>query len=79
MSRRIPKFTAEASLYRSINENMTTGYGHPTTSSRLSPSSQIVLQVLQDPNRPRPPIIIKESCRVICFFAAGRYRCTVVC
>jgi hypothetical protein len=80
MSRRIPKFTAEASLYRtSVVENMTTGYRHPTTSSRLSPSSQIVPQVLQDPNRPRPPIIVKDSCRVICFYTAGRYRCTVVC
>ena len=80
MSRRIPSFTAEASLYRTgIGENMTTDYRHAATMLRLSPSSQIVPQVLQDPDRPRPPIIIKDSCRVICFLTAGRYRCTVVC
>ena len=79
MSRRIPNFTAEASLYRtSVDQSVTTGYRHATV-SRLSPWSQIVPQVLQDPDRPRPPIIVKDSCRVICFLTAGRYRCTVVC
>jgi hypothetical protein len=74
MSRRIPQFTAEASLYKSsVNKNMTTGYHD------LSTSSQIVPQVLQDPNRPRKPIIVKDRCAVICFLSGTGYRCTTVC
>jgi hypothetical protein len=71
MSRRIPAFTAEASLYKT-SINMTTDYRQPAT-------SEIVPQVMQDPNRPRPPIVIKNNCAVICFWTAGRYRCSVVC
>lgn len=72
MSKRIPEFTAEASLDRSgINRNMT--YDHADV------SSQIVPQVMQDPNRPRPKIIIKDNCSVICFYSGGRYQCSVVC
>ena len=74
MSRRIPGFTAEVSLYTSsINKKMTTGYHYPVA------SSQIVPQVMQDPTRPRPPIIVKGSCAVICFLSGGRYHCSVVC
>ena len=74
MSKRIPRFTAEASLYTSsISKNMTTGYHNPVA------SSQIVPQVMQDPTRPRPPIIIKGSCAVICFLSGNRYQCSVVC
>lgn len=74
MSRRLPRFTAEASLYTSsINTKLATGYHDRVV------SSQIVPQVMQDPDRPRPPIIIKDSCAVICFLTGGRYRCTVVC
>lgn len=70
----IPGFTAEASLYTSnIKMNMTSGHESPTVSTQVTP------QVMQDPTRPRPPIIVKESCRVICFYTGGRYRCTVVC
>jgi len=74
MSRRLPGFTAEASLYTSsTNKNVTTSYRDPVVSSRVVP------QVMQDPNRPRPPIIIKDSCAVICFLTGGRYQCTLVC
>ena len=73
MSRRLPRFTAEASLYTSSIKHVSTGYRDPVV------SSQIVPQVMQDPNRPRPPIIVKDSCAVICFLTGGRYRCTVVC
>lgn len=75
MSRRIPEFTAEASLNSlhtsSINKSMT--YDHSIV------SSQIVPQVMQDPNRPRPKIIIKDNCAVICFYSGTRYQCSVVC
>lgn len=72
MSRRIPEFTAEASLHKSgANRNMT--YDHSAV------SSQIVPQVMPDPNRPRPKIIIKNNCAVICFYSGGRYQCSVVC
>ena len=74
MSRRIPEFTAEASLYTSsINKRMTTGQRNPVA------SSQIVPQAMQDPTRPRPPIIVKGSCAVICFLSGTRYQCSVVC
>jgi hypothetical protein len=73
MSRRLPRFTAEASLYTSSIKNVTTGYRDPMV------SSQIVPQVMQDPNRPRPPIIIKDNCAVICFYSGGRYQCSLVC
>lgn len=72
MSRRIPEFTAEASLEKSnTTRNMT--YDHSAV------SSQIVPQVMQDPNRPRPKIIIKDNCAVICFWSGTRYQCSVVC
>jgi len=72
MSRRIPEFTAEASLQKSsTDKNMT--YDHSAV------SSQIVPQVMQDPNRPRPKIIIKDNCAVICFYSGTRYQCSVVC
>lgn len=74
MSRRIPGFTAEASLPKSsTNRNMTSGYDHSVV------SSQIVPQVMQDPTRPRPKIIIKDNCSVICFWSGTRYQCSVVC
>jgi hypothetical protein len=74
MSRRVPGFTAAETLdTSSINKNMTTGYRNPEV------SSQIVPQVMQDPTRPRPPIIVKGSCAVICFLSGGRYHCSVVC
>ena len=74
MSRRIPEFTAEASLLKSSsNKNMTSGYDHSVV------SSQIVPQVMQDPTRPRPKIIIKDNCSVICFWSGTRYQCSVVC
>ena len=73
MSRRIPEFTAEASLYKSINKNVTSGYDHSVV------SAQIVPQVMQDPTRPRPKIIIKDNCAVICFWSGTRYQCSVVC
>lgn len=74
MSRRLPRFTAEASLHTSsISKNMTTGYRDRTV------SSQIVPQVMQDPNRPRPRIIIKDNCAVICFYSGGGYQCSLVC
>ena len=66
MSRRIPEFTAEAALAKSrTNSNMT--YDHSAV------SSQIVPQVMQDPNRPRPKIVIKDNCAVICFWSGTRY------
>ena len=72
MSRRIPEFTAEASLYKSsINKN--TGYDHSVVSPRIVP------QVMQDPNRPRPKVIFKDNCAVICFYSGTRYQCSVVC
>ena len=73
MSRRIPEFTAEASLPKSINKNMTSSYDHSVV------SAQIVPQVMQDPTRPRPKIIIKDNCSVICFYSGTRYQCSVVC
>lgn len=73
MSRRIPEFTAEASLHKIINKNMTSGYDHFVV------SAQIVPQVMQDPTRPRPKIIIKDNCAVICFWSGTRYQCSVVC
>ncbi|MEN3330087.1 MAG: hypothetical protein V7638_4894 [Acidobacteriota bacterium] len=71
MSRRIPEFTAEASLQKSSSYK--SAYDHSVI------SSQIVPQVMQDPNRPRPKIIIKDNCAVICFYSGTRYQCSVVC
>lgn len=74
MSRRIPGFTAEAALHKSsVNKKMTSGYDHSVV------KTQIVPQVMQDPNRPRPKIIIRDNCAVICFYTAGRYQCSLVC
>lgn len=73
MTSRIPRFTAEASLYTStIHKNMTTGYRNPEVSSQILP------QVMQDPSRPRP-VVIKTSCTVICFYFGGRYQCSLIC
>ena len=70
----IPGFTAEASLYTSnIKMNMISGHDSPIVSMQVTP------QVMQDPTAPRPPIIIKDYCRIICFYTGGRYKCTVVC
>jgi len=73
MSRRIPEFTAESSLNKSSNKNMTSRYDHSVVSARIVP------QVMQDPTRPRPKIIIKENCAVICFWSGTRYQCSTVC
>ena len=72
MSRRIPGFTAEASLLTSSKKNMTFSYRNPIVSPQILP------QVMQDPERPRP-VIVKPNCTVVCFYFGGRYQCSVIC
>jgi hypothetical protein len=72
MSRRIPGFTAEASLFKSSNKNMNFSYRDPIVSPRILP------QVMQDPERPRP-VIIKQNCTVVCFYFGGRRQCSLIC
>jgi hypothetical protein len=72
MSRRIPGFTAEASLFTSSKKNVTITYRNPIVTPQILP------QVMQDPGRPRP-VIIKSNCTVVCFYFAGLYQCSLIC
>lgn len=55
-----------------INRSMNPRQSTAVTPHHVSP------HVMRDPSR-RPPIIIKDSCAVICFYTAGRYVCSLVC
>lgn len=71
MSMRIPRFTAEASLYRSgSGKKMIRTHNNPHVGSRILP------QVMQDPSRPRPII---KNCTYICVYVLGNWECTLIC
>jgi hypothetical protein len=73
MSRRIPGFNAEASLFTSSKKHITLGYRNPVVSPQILP------QVLQNPFRPRAPIVVKSPCSKICFIVGGVRKCWFIC
>jgi hypothetical protein len=88
----MPGFTAEASLDENTRSRRLRAthprYGSYSRAGRRSAAGQhsridsrhVSPQVMEDPSRPRPPVIVKgTNCAVICFYFAGRYRCSVVC